>query len=109
MDPRRILVVEDEKNIRDLVCLHLEIEGYECVPVADGSEGMAVAGAESFDLDPCAAPAPQPWPTARTMFTEAMGDGLSIDWDGRVWLNLCRSVADKERPSAVRPPLEGIG
>ena len=50
MDPRRILVVEDEKNIRDLVCLHLEIEGYECVPVADGREGMAVAGAESFDL-----------------------------------------------------------
>ncbi len=50
MDPRRILVVEDEKNIRDLVCLHLEVEGYECVPVADGREGMAVAGEKSFDL-----------------------------------------------------------
>jgi DNA-binding response OmpR family regulator len=35
MDRRRVLVVEDEKNIRDLVCLHLGLEGYECVPVGD--------------------------------------------------------------------------
>ena len=34
--PPRILVVEDEPNIRDLVCLHLVLEGHECVPVADG-------------------------------------------------------------------------
>ncbi len=50
MEPRRILVVEDEKNIRDLVCLHLEFEGYECVPVADGREAMAVAAEKSFHL-----------------------------------------------------------
>lgn len=47
----------------------------------------ALGGWESFDLDPCAAPAPQPWPTARFMNTKEMGDGLSIDWFGRVFLN----------------------
>jgi DNA-binding response OmpR family regulator len=49
MSPR-ILVVEDERNIRDLVCLHLGLEGYECVPVADGKEAMALAGEKLFDL-----------------------------------------------------------
>jgi hypothetical protein len=47
----------------------------------------ALGGPGSFDLDPCAAPEPRPWATARRMFTEADGDGLSIAWDGRVWLN----------------------
>lgn len=47
----------------------------------------ALGGWESFDLDPCAAPAPQPWRTAQHMHTHAEGDGLGIDWDGRVWLN----------------------
>jgi two-component system OmpR family response regulator/two-component system alkaline phosphatase synthesis response regulator PhoP len=50
MEPRKVLVVEDEKNIRDLVCLHLGVEGYECVPVADGREAMLVAGEKRFDL-----------------------------------------------------------
>jgi DNA-binding response OmpR family regulator len=45
-----VLVVEDEKNIRDLVCLHLGVEGYECVPVADGKEAMTLASEKSFDL-----------------------------------------------------------
>ena len=50
-DPRRtVLVVEDEKNIRDLVCLHLGVEGYECVPVADGKDAMLLASEKSFDL-----------------------------------------------------------
>ena len=48
--PPRILVVEDEPNIRDLVCLHLGLEGHECVPVADGKEAMAVASEKLFDL-----------------------------------------------------------
>src|ERR1700681_2637159 len=50
MDTRRVLVVEDERNIRDLVCLHLGLEGYECVPVADGKEAMAVAAERPFEL-----------------------------------------------------------
>lgn len=37
-----------------------------------------------FDLDPCAAPDPRPWPTAETHWT---GGGLMRPWFGRVFLN----------------------
>jgi DNA-binding response OmpR family regulator len=50
MDTRNVLVVEDEKNIRDLVCLHLGLEGYTCVPIADGKEAMSIAAEKPFDL-----------------------------------------------------------
>jgi hypothetical protein len=39
-----------------------------------------------FDLDPCAAPEPRPWPTAARHVSRP-GDGLSVRWAGRVWLN----------------------
>lgn len=39
-----------------------------------------------FDLDPCAAPSPRPWPTARKHI-ELPEDGLAGQWDGHVWLN----------------------
>lgn len=39
-----------------------------------------------FDLDPCAAPEPRPWPTA-TRHISLPEDGLSVDWTGRVWCN----------------------
>jgi hypothetical protein len=47
----------------------------------------ALGGWQSFDLDPCAAPAPRPWFTAWQHNAEADGDGLALDWHGRVWLN----------------------
>jgi two-component system OmpR family response regulator len=50
MDARKVLVVEDEKNIRDLVCLHLVLEGYECLPVGDGREAMMLTSEKAFDL-----------------------------------------------------------
>jgi two-component system OmpR family response regulator/two-component system alkaline phosphatase synthesis response regulator PhoP len=50
VETRKVLVVEDEKNIRDLVCLHLGVEGYDCVPVADGREAMLLASEKPFDL-----------------------------------------------------------
>lgn len=40
----------------------------------------------SFDLDPCAAPPPRPWPTAARHICLPQ-DGLSAPWEGRVWLN----------------------
>jgi DNA-binding response OmpR family regulator len=46
----RVLVVEDEPNIRELVCLHLGLEGYACEGVGDGQEALARAEAERFDL-----------------------------------------------------------
>jgi len=39
-----------------------------------------------FDLDPCAAPSPRPWPTA-SRHIELPEDGLAADWSGRVWCN----------------------
>jgi hypothetical protein len=39
-----------------------------------------------FDLDPCAAPEPKPWPTASAHYTLPQ-DGLELPWHGRVWLN----------------------
>lgn len=39
-----------------------------------------------FDLDPCAAPEPRPWPTANAHFTE-IEDGFNKEWFGTVWMN----------------------
>lgn len=39
-----------------------------------------------FDLDPCAAPSPRPWPTAKRHI-ELPEDGLAAEWIGRVWCN----------------------
>lgn len=39
-----------------------------------------------FDLDPCAAPTPRPWPTA-AKHIELPEDGLAAEWHGRVWCN----------------------
>ena len=46
----RVLVVEDEPNIRELVCLHLRHEGYTCDPAADGQAGLAKAQADTYNL-----------------------------------------------------------
>jgi DNA-binding response OmpR family regulator len=46
----RVLVVEDERNIRDLVCLHLGHEGYTCDAVADGREALRRTEADQYDL-----------------------------------------------------------
>jgi DNA-binding response OmpR family regulator len=46
----RVMVVEDEPNIRELVCLHLRHEGYVCEPLADGQTALARAQSERFDL-----------------------------------------------------------
>lgn len=47
-----------------------------------------LAALGEFDLDPCAASLPRPWPTARVMLT-AEDDGLAQDWPAtaRTWLN----------------------
>jgi DNA-binding response OmpR family regulator len=46
----RVLVVEDETNIRDLVALHLGLEGLHVVTVGDGHEALRLARTEPFDL-----------------------------------------------------------
>ncbi len=46
----RVLVVEDEPNIRELVCLHLRHEGYLCDDVGDGTTALERTRAERYDL-----------------------------------------------------------
>lgn len=71
----------------------------------------ALGGWRSFDLDPCAAPRPWPWLTAQHMNAKADGDGLAMEWFGRIWMNppytsadianwLCR-LADHGRGTAL--------
>lgn len=47
---------------------------------------QVLMGLGRFDLDPCACPAPRPWPTA-DRHVALPDDGLSCEWRGRVWLN----------------------
>ena len=47
---RRALVVEDEPHIRELVALHLGLEGLSVVEAASGDEAIRRAEAERFDL-----------------------------------------------------------
>lgn len=62
-----------------------------------------------FDLDPCGAPEPRPWPTASRYYTLPV-DGLAEPWEGRVWLNppysreavkWLRKLADHGRGTAL--------
>ena len=46
----RVLVVEDEPNIRELVCLHLRHEGYQCEELANGAEALRRSEEQRFDL-----------------------------------------------------------
>jgi len=46
----RILLVEDEENIRDVVKLNLEMEGYEVVSSGNGKDALKIIGEQHFDL-----------------------------------------------------------
>lgn len=46
----RILLVEDEENIRDLVKLNLELDNYEVVSVGNGREALKTVDEQHFDL-----------------------------------------------------------
>jgi DNA-binding response OmpR family regulator len=46
----RVLVVEDEPNIRELIGLHLELEGLTPVTTGDGADALRLTRSERFDL-----------------------------------------------------------
>ena len=46
----RILLVEDEENIRDVVKLNLELEDYEVVATSTGKEALKLFREQHFDL-----------------------------------------------------------
>jgi DNA-binding response OmpR family regulator len=46
----RALVVEDEPHIRELVALHLQLDGWTVTEAGDGHEALRLARAEPYDL-----------------------------------------------------------
>ncbi|MCR4315841.1 MAG: response regulator [Planctomycetes bacterium] len=46
----RVLVVDDDRSIRNLLRVLLSKEGYDVVVAADGQEGFRMATREEFDL-----------------------------------------------------------
>jgi DNA-binding response OmpR family regulator len=76
--PARVLIVEDEGNIRELVALHLRHEGYVCEVASDGAAGLQMAERDHFDL----------------MIFDVMLPGL----DG---LSLCRAVRNGQKNREV--------
>jgi DNA-binding response OmpR family regulator len=50
MSTRRILIIEDDKNIADLLVLHLGESGFDTTHRERGSDGLSTALEEKFDL-----------------------------------------------------------
>src|SRR5436190_23723420 len=46
----RVLLVEDEKSIRELVAQQLRRAGYQCEAVGDGREGLTRSLSEPYDV-----------------------------------------------------------
>lgn len=46
----KILIAEDEQDIRDLITLTLEFSGFEVVSARDGAEAVEIAQTANFDL-----------------------------------------------------------
>src|SRR5579885_2596776 len=47
---QRALIVEDERDVRELMSLHLKREGVEVAAVENGEEALKLLGAEAFAL-----------------------------------------------------------
>lgn len=47
---KRVLIVEDEKNIVDIIRFNMDREGYDVLEAYDGETGLALARAEKPDL-----------------------------------------------------------
>jgi CheY-like chemotaxis protein len=46
----RLLVVDDEQDVREMMCAVLSSQGYEVTSVENGASALAAAQAERFDL-----------------------------------------------------------
>ncbi|HCB49239.1 MAG TPA: two-component system response regulator [Chloroflexi bacterium] len=46
----RILIAEDEPDIRELISLALQFNGFEVISASDGAEAVELASNNSFDL-----------------------------------------------------------
>ena len=50
MEPKKILIVDDEESMRHMLTLILKREGYEARAVGRGAEALALLDAETFDF-----------------------------------------------------------
>ena len=50
MQPARILLVEDEENLLDIIQLNLELEGYHIFTASTGSQALSEIRSRKFDL-----------------------------------------------------------
>lgn len=50
MKPQKILVVDDEERVRDMIAFRLGLFGYEVVKATSGGEAVRVASEEEPDL-----------------------------------------------------------
>lgn len=50
MDKKRILIVDDEKNIRNVICEYARFDGFDTVEAEDGMEAVEICRKEDFDL-----------------------------------------------------------
>ena len=48
---KRILIVEDEPDIQELLRAYLEDAGYQTAVAGDGVAALALFGGQTFDLD----------------------------------------------------------
>jgi DNA-binding response OmpR family regulator len=50
MNPIKVLIIDDEEDMRNLVQMYLENSGFKCVHAADGAEGLRKLHEQDFDL-----------------------------------------------------------
>ena len=46
---RKVLIVDDEKNIVDIIAFNLKKEGYQVITASDGEEGVEKTFSENPD------------------------------------------------------------
>jgi len=79
-DPRRVLVVDDQEDIREMARLVLTGAGYEVVTVASGREALTLVRAASFDLMLLDINMPEldGWATLRLLRADEAHDALPV-------------------------------
>lgn len=76
----RILVVEDDPSVRDLLVADLELEGHAVEAVADGAAGLAALEASTPDAVVCDVMMPElsGWDVVRRLRTDARWERLPV-------------------------------
>jgi len=49
-NPKTILIVDDEQDIREILCFNLEQAGYHCVEAGGGAQALAIIASQPVDL-----------------------------------------------------------